>query len=107
LLDLLLVSISAWRRSSATGSIPKYRWERAGLPGVYTSESTGKTTTSFQIPGPRETLIRTQEPRISWGQDPSGHSLHLRSDPVPQHFIPKFFPERTDLPEILTQRLAG
>lgn len=51
--------------------------------------------------------IRTQEPRNSQGQDPSGFCLHLRADPVSQLSIPKFLPEITGLPGVLTYSLAG
>ena len=51
--------------------------------------------------------IRTQRPKKSWGQDPSGFHLHSGPDPKPQQSIPKFLPERTGLPVILTHRLAG
>jgi hypothetical protein len=32
--------------------------------------------------------------------------LYLRADPVPQLSIPKFLPERTGLPGVLTHRIA-
>ena len=48
-----------------------------------------------------------KEPRIIWGQDPSGYCLHSRADLVPQLSIPKFLLERTGLPGVLTYRLAG
>jgi hypothetical protein len=48
--------------------------------------STSKTTTSAQRDPPR--IIRTQEPRNIWGQDPSSFYLHPRADPVPQLTIP-------------------
>jgi hypothetical protein len=52
-------------------------------------------------------IIRTWEPRNSWGQAPSGFCLLPRTDPVPQLSIPKFILERTSLPGVLTLRLAG
>jgi hypothetical protein len=48
--------------------------------------------------------IRTQELRISWGQNPSGFCLYPRT--VPQLSIPKFLAEKTSIPEVLTHRLA-
>jgi hypothetical protein len=51
--------------------------------------------------------IRTQEPRINWGHDFSGFCLHPRADPVPQFSIPKFLPERSGLPGVLTHMLEG
>ena len=51
--------------------------------------------------------IRTEEPNISWGQDPSGFCQHPRAGPEPQLSIPKFLLERTGLPGGLTQRLVG
>jgi hypothetical protein len=72
-----------------------------------TTGNTGKTTTFLQIPGSRVTLPEPLGKRNSWGQDPSVFCLHSRADTVPQHLIPKFLPERTDLPGGLTQTLAG
>jgi hypothetical protein len=51
--------------------------------------------------------IRTQEPRNSQGQDPSGFCLHTRADPVPQLPIHKFLLEKTGLLGVLTNRLTG
>ena len=75
-----------------------------------TPVNTGKTTTSVQIPGPKgdpPRAIKIQEPRNSWGQNPSSFCLHLRVDSVPQLSIPKFLQERTGLPGVLTDRFAG
>jgi hypothetical protein len=76
---------------------------------VDTPESTSKTTTSAQIPGPRET-----------SPEPSGHrnqgpvrdrilpvSVWPRADPVPQLSIPKFCPERSGLSGVLTHKFVG
>ena len=70
-----------------------------------TPMSTGKTTTYAQSDQPR--ALMTWDPRNSLGQDPSGFHLHPGADPVPQLSIPKFLPERTGLPGVLTHRLAG
>jgi hypothetical protein len=67
--------------------------------------STGKTTTAAQRDPPG--TLRTQELEEQPGKEPSGFSLHPRTDLVPQLSIPKFFPERTGLLGVLTQRLAG
>jgi hypothetical protein len=51
--------------------------------------------------------IRTQEPRKSQEQDPSGFHLHPGVEPVPYLSIPKFLPERDGLPGVLTHTLSG
>jgi hypothetical protein len=47
--------------------------------------------------------VRTQETRKSYGQDPSDFHLRPGTDPVPELSIPKFLPERTGVPGVLTQ----
>ena len=71
-----------------------------------TSVSTGKTTPFAQILGPRGTHPEPSGHR-NQGTGRDSFYLHLRADPVPQLSIPKFLPERTGLPGVLTHRLTG
>jgi hypothetical protein len=66
------------------------------LKSADTSESTGETTTSAQIPGSRGTW-----PEVS------GHRNKGTDDPVPQLSIHEIFPERIGLPGVLTHRLTA
>jgi hypothetical protein len=83
-----------------------------------TPVSTGKTTTSAQIPGPRGTLPEptgqgnqgTAKNRILLVSACSGRrscAIMPGTDPVPQLSIPKFLLERPGIPGVLPHRLAG
>lgn len=69
--------------------------------------STGKTTISSQIPGPRGTYPEPSGHRNKGiAGDPFGFCLCTITDPVPQLSIPKFLPKRIGLQGVLTHRLA-
>lgn len=55
----------------------------------------------------QHSVIETQKPFNSQGQDLSGFCLHPRADTVPRLSIPNVLLERTGLPGVLTGKLAG
>ena len=65
-------------------SILKYHLERNGLRRADTPVGTDKTTTSARRDPLR--ILRTQEPRNSQGQDPSGFCLQTRAELVSQEY---------------------
>jgi hypothetical protein len=91
-------------------SIPKYHQERAGLQRVPT-HLWAQLRSPFLLKilaqeGPTNSHQNTRT-KEQLGQDPSSFQLYPRANPVPQLFITKFFPERTDLSGVLTHRFAG
>ena len=91
-------------------SIPRSHQERAGLPRVLTHlRAQGRPPFLFKFLAEEGHIQNHQgtETEEQPGQNPSSFCLCPRADPVPQLSIPKFLPERTGLPRMLTDRLTG
>jgi hypothetical protein len=69
-----------------------------------TPKITGENTSAVHIWSSNGNLPRahrTQEPRSSWGHDPSSFHLCARADTVPQLSIPQLHLKRDGLPRVL------
>jgi hypothetical protein len=65
--------------------IYKYYQERPGLPRIPTNlRSQVRPPILFKFLPKKDPhrAIRTKEPRVSWGEDPTGLCLYLTADPV-------------------------